>query len=151
MLSTDWHDILDKIKKCFEELSGASKFVIVLTILLFMSNVIINVWSSRTYQDVEQAIDGVINNNTKELFMDFWLWEIIEKIKEYVKYLFFFLISFIAYYISLYVGKLLGFFKSIAEFFSDINEDPFFVKVLVIYDVVGIFFDIYTIYSLVII
>jgi len=69
---------------------------------------------------------------------------------ELVKYLFFIMISVIAYYILLYAGKVLGFFKSIAEFLCDIKEDPFFVKVLVLYDIIGIFFDIYTIYSLVI-
>lgn len=144
-----WRDILDEIKKRYEELSGASKFVIVLTIILFMSNVIINIWSSRVYRDVEQVIDDIITNDTYELSQYFWFTGILYKMFELVKYLFFLVISIFAYYISLCVGKVLGFLKSITEFLSDIKNDSYLLVALGIYDIIGLALDLYTIYSMV--
>ncbi len=151
MQNTNWRDILDKIEKWYEKLSGASKFVIILTVLLFVSNVIINIWSNRTYQDVEQAIDNIISDDTYELHQYFGFVGIFDKMFEYIKYLFFIVISIFAYYISLCVGKLLGLLKSIAEFLSDIKEDSYLLVALGIYDIIGLAFDLYTIYSMVII
>lgn len=149
MRDINWKDIMNKIKIDYEELSGSSKFVIILTALLIISNITINIWSGKAYERVELIIDKIINDETREILILFKVYNIISFMLESAKMLFFLFISIIAYNISLLAGKILGFFKSMTEFFNDIKEDPFFIKLLVIYDIIGIFFDIYTIYSLV--
>lgn len=149
MKNKNWRDIFDEIKKWYEEVSGASKFVIILTILLLISNVIINIWSGKRYQEVEQIIDEIKINDTNELSQYLWFTGILNKMYEFIKYLFFILISICAYYISLCVGKALGLLKSITEFLSDIKNDSYLLVALGIYDIMGLAFDLYTIYSMV--
>lgn len=149
MKNKDWRDIFDEIKKWYEEVSGASKFVIILTVLLLISNVIINIWSGKRYQEVEQIIDEIKINDTYEMSQYLWFTGILNKMYEFIKYLFFIFISICAYYISLYVGKLLGLLKSITEFLSDIKNDSYLLVALGIYDIMGLALDLYTIYSMV--
>lgn len=138
---------MHKIKEWFENLSGATKFMLFLAVLLTISNIVLIVLSGKKSEEAANMVNVVYSEDKQQLFTIFGLDKFIIQCKKGLLIIVLLLINIFFYYISYYVGKILGFFKSITEMFIDINKDGKGSLAILLYNMLSIFFDVYTMYS----
>ncbi len=138
---------MHKIKEWFENLSAATKFMIFLAALLTISNIALLVISGKKSEETEGMVNAIYSEDKQQLFAIFGLDKFFIQCKKGLLIIFLLLINILFYYISYYVGKILGFFKSITEMFIDITKDGKGYLAILLYNMISIFFDVFTVYS----
>lgn len=155
----------------FDRIPWASKAILILSILFTVSNIYLNKLSSQYIEEtnrtvdtqiskVEQAAEALSDTNNKEL-MDISKTG-FSKIGTNVKKLFAIPILIVFAIIGYYVGKFFDIPKKIIEWLAEIDDDNKIIKwftgiqddgkflyAFLLYDVLSLAFNIYTIYGLV--
>lgn len=134
-------------KKWFENLSGATKFMVVLCLVLTIANIGVIIWGIVKNKEVVEVAENIFDSDKEKLFLFIGAGDLSQELKKYFKTLLFILINVIGYYISYYIGKYLDCFKSIAEFFINIKDDGWGYFFILVYNVISMYFDTYTILS----
>ena len=136
--------------KKYSQLTGATKFIIVLAGLLLVSNILLNIAMKN---DASKAIEAVNSNvfsqENAEIYEMVELGDLFYGMKQAFQSAIQIIFTYIGCVISFWIGKLFGAFKSLAELLTDIASDGIGFYALLIYDVIGMFLDIQSIASLI--
>ena len=138
------------IKKWFENLSGSTKFMLILCLILTITNMGVIIWGIVKNKEVVEVAENIFDSDKEKLFLFIGAGDLFQELKYIFKTILCILINVIGYYISYYIGKSLDYFKSIAEFFINLRDDGWGYFFILTYNVISMFFDTYTILSFVI-
>lgn len=135
------------IKKWWDNLSTASKFVAILAMLLLASNIIAIVFVNVKSNQIDNTVNKGFLKKYWDIFVAFGMENLLIAFSNTIKAALFIVINIVAYYFTYWIGKMLGAIKSLVELVSDITNDGWISVMLSIYTLIGISFDILTIMS----
>ena len=136
--------------KKYSQLTGATRFIIVLAGILFVSNILLNIAMKNDESKAIEAVNSnVFSEENSEIYEMVGLGDLFYGMKQAFQSAIQIIFTYIGCVISFWIGKLLGAFKSIAELLADIASDGIGFYALLIYDVIGMFLDIQSIASLI--
>lgn len=141
---------MKKIKEWFNNLSGATKFIIILFGLFTIFNITVIIWSIIKSKEAIGFVEDFFDEDKRILFIFIGAEDLFIYLRDFEISILTILINMIGYCVSYQIGKMLGYYKSIAEFFINIKNDSLGYFFIMLYDVASMFFDVYTIVSLVI-
>ncbi len=140
--------IMEKIKDWYNALTGATKFMFILAIIFTTANILlIAIITINSNEIIDASNSSVFSQEKSSLFAMFGLNDLFSGLKQGFRSAVLIVFNALGYYISLYIGKLLGFFKSYIELFTDILLDGWGYFAIMLYNVASLFFDILTITS----
>ena len=141
---------MGKIRDWFSRLSGTTKFMIALSCILFVSNILLN---NALNHDANSIIDasesGAFSPETEVIYEMYGLGDLFHGQKQAFERVVVIVFTCIGCYVSYWIGTILGAIKSLAELFADIASDGIAYFAFLLYDIIGIFFDVLSIVSLI--
>lgn len=141
--------MLKKVRNYWDEASGTVKYLFILALLYTIMSVVLIVCCNTHVSEMEENLSqGVFAEENRNLFALMGLEKLFEKFKYAAVSCFAVVINILFYYVSYWMGKILGFFKGLTEFCSDIKDDKVGAFAL-LYDVIVGMFDMYTLFSFV--
>ena len=141
---------MKKIKEWFNNLSGATKFIIILFGLFTIFNITVIIWSINKSKEAIGFVEDFFDEDKRILFIFIGAEDLFIYLRDFEISILTILINMIGYCVSYQIVKMLGYYKSIAELFINIKNDSLGYFFIMLYDVASMFFDVYTIVSLVI-
>lgn len=134
-------------KTWWNSISDSSKAIVVLALILFVTNIIAIVLVNVKTIKIADAVDRGFLQRLWYIFSLFNLQDLLIVFNDAIKTLCFILVNLIAYFVMYYIGKALGVIKTLAEFLGDIAEDGWRSRLILLYDLIGISFDVLTLCS----
>ena len=139
---------MEKFKSWYNTLTDATKYMFLLVMIFTITNIALIVVSKNCSDKIIGISSNTVFSEKSEVIYEaYGLKALFTELKSSFERVVLVIVNIIAYYFSYWIGKIFGYFKSLAEMFNDIKSDGWIGFAFFIYNCVSVLFDTMTIMS----